>query len=264
VAVDIVDLQTNRDEVWIIDLLRHSSSRFTFGPSDNFCPIWSPDDNRIAFRSRSPRQQFAGIYQKESSGMGEEELLVSDDRVAAIPTDWSPDGRFLVYSALGADAAANWDIFAFSLTEKKRVAFLTTPADEYGGTFSPDGKWLAYVSEESGKAQVYVQRLSDAGGRWQISASGGDHPAWSRDGREVFYVAADNKLIAVEVRTSPGFEAGTPRVLFQTRMKNVGGRAPGRDYDVASDGRFVINTVAGEAQVAPITLVQNWAAELKK
>jgi serine/threonine protein kinase/Tol biopolymer transport system component len=262
VAVVLGDPQTGRFDVWIIDFLRHNSTRLTFGPTNNVGPVWSPDDSQIAFASN--RQGFSGIYRKASSGRGEQELLVSSDKNSQIPTDWSQDGKFLAYSVLGTGAKGNWDIFTFSFAEKKGAPLVATPSNEYEGAFSPNGRWFTYVSEESGKPQVYVQPYPATGGKWQISTAGGNEPIWGRDGNEIFYVSLDNKLMAADVKTSSGFEAGTPRVLFETGTKSEGGRAPGRMYDASPDGRFLINAVVGEVRAAPITLVQNWAAELKK
>jgi eukaryotic-like serine/threonine-protein kinase len=260
VAVDLVDPSTGRFDLWIIDLQRHGSTRLTFGPADNWAPVWSPDDSRIAFTCIE-KQGLLNISERASSGAGEADLLVPGDKNTKLPSDWSRDGKFLAYTAMGAETKASWDIFTFSFADQKRTAFLATAAREMNGVFSPDGHWLAYASEESGKAQVYARPFPAAGGKWQISTEGGNQPVWGLGGKELFYLAPDNKLMAVEIRTSPSFEAGTPKALFETRIRS----ATGRQYDVSADGkRFLINTLPGATKAVPITLVQNWATELKK
>ena len=128
------------------------------------------------------------------------------------------------------------------------------------GRFSPDGRWLAYTSDESGRPEVYVQPFPGHGGKWQISTAGGGQPVWNRNGKELFYASADNKLMAVDVKADSGFEAGTPRALFDVHVKSINGWK----YDISPDGqRFLANTVIGEVKANPITLVQNWAENKK-
>jgi len=147
------------------------------------------------------------------------------------------------------------------VAEKKASLFLATPVNEANGRFSPDGRWLAYASDESGRYEVYVRPFPGPGGKWQISAAGGGQPVWNRNGKELFYASADGKLMAVDVKADSGFEAGTPRPLFDVHLKN----ATGWKYDISSDGqRLLANTVVGEAKANLITLVLNWAAETRK
>jgi Tol biopolymer transport system component len=177
------------------------------------------------------------------------------------PDDWSSDGRFVVYHVIDAKTKTGWDLGFYSVAEKKTSLFLSTPATEAYGRFSPDGRWLAYVSDESGRYEVYVQPFPGHGGKWQISTAGGGQPVWNRNGREIFYVSADNRLMAVDVKADSGFEAGTPRALFDVHLKTTFGLS----YDISPDGqRFLANTVVGEFKANPITLVLNWAAEIKK
>jgi Tol biopolymer transport system component len=259
VALDINDPQTGRLDIWIYDLSRKVLTRLTFELANNIFPVWSPDDGRIVFSSS--RKGLLGLYQKASSGTGTDEALFSQETSVKIPSDWSQDGRFLVYHAIDTRSKTGWDLWVFSVEEKKPFLFLSTPATDNMARFSPDGRWLAYQSDESGRTEVYVQSFPARGGKWQISTNGGAQPIWSRSGKELFYVAPDGKLLAVGVTAgASGFEAGTPQALFETRMKS----ALGWRYDVSTDGRFLINTVLGETRANPITLVQNWAAELKK
>jgi len=258
VAVDITDPQAGHSDIWIYDLARRVSTRFTFEPVDNIFPIWPPDDGRILFASNR-KGQF-DLYQKTSSGTGSDEVFFAQESVK-LPSDWSLDGRFVLYQMISARSKTGFDLWIYSVQEKKAFAFFSTPAAEILGCFSPDARWIAYQSDESGKPEVYVTPFPGHGGKWLISAGGGGQPAWSRDGREIFYLSADNKLMAVEVKADSTFEAGTPRVLFDIRLKATNGRR----YDVAADGkRFLINTPVGEVKANPITLVQNWEAEIKR
>ena len=259
VAVDIRDPQTGQADVWIYDLARRVSTRFTFEPSDSVFPIWSPDDSRIVFESN--RKGSDDLYQKVSSGTGNEEEFLVQEGNLEIPTDWSTDGRFVAYNGIDNRKKAGWDLGFYSVAEKKASLFLATPVNEANGRFSPDGRWLAYASDESGKYEVYVRPFPGPGGKWQISAAGGGQPVWNRNGKELFYVSADNKLMAVDVKADSGFEASTPRALFDVHLKN----ATGWRYDISPDGqRFLANTVVGEARANLITLVLNWAPETRR
>jgi Tol biopolymer transport system component len=260
VAVDVRDPQTGQSDIWIHDLARRVSTRFTFEPAENIFPIWSPDDSRIVFESN--RKGSDDLYQKASSGTGNEEEFLAQEGNLEVPTDWSSDGRFVAYNLIDAKKKAGWDLGYYSVAEKKTALFLATPVNEANGRFSPDGRWLAYASDESGRYEVYVRPFPGHGGKWQISAAGGGQPVWNRNGKEIFYVSADNKLMVVDVKTDSGFEAGTPKALFDVHLKS----ATGWKYDISPDGqRFLANTVVGgEVKANLITLVLNWAAEIKK
>ena len=200
--------------------------------------------------------------------MGNEELLLEtpQDKVAS---DWSRDGRFLLYYS--SDPQTSWDIWVLPLEgERKPFVFLKTNFNERRGQFSPDGRWVAYMSNESERFEIYVRPFSAsaaagaAGGQWQVSTSGGMYPRWRPDGKELYYIALDGKLMAVPIAVSgAAFEPGTPVALFQTRIVGGGTNpAVGHQYDVSSDGRFLINTVLEEAN-SPITLLQNWNPEAR-
>ncbi len=258
VAMDIRDPQTGQADIWIYDLSRRVSTRFTSEPADNIFPIWSPDGSRIVFESN--RKGSDDLYQKVSSGAGnDEEFLVQEGRLL-VPTDWSSDGRFVVYNLIDARTKRGWDLGIYSVAEKKTSVFLSTPSSEANGRFSPDVRWLAYTSDESGRYEVYVQPFPGPSGKWQISTAGGGQPVWNPDGKEIFYVSADNKMMVVDIKTDSGFEAGTPRALFELTLKS----GTGWKYDISPDGqRFLANTVVGEVKANPITLVLNWASEIK-
>jgi hypothetical protein len=258
-SIDIVDPQVGQADVWVYDLARRVSTRFTFGPADSAFPLWSPDDSRIVFQSN--RKGQGDLFNKVSSGTGNDEEVLVQEGSLKVPTDWSSDGRFVLYQVIDAKTKTGWDLGLYSVAEKKASLFLSTPATEVNARFSPDAKWLAYQSDESGRMEIYVQPVQGHSGKWQISTSGGSQAVWNRNGKEIFYVSADNKLMAVDVKADSSFEAGTPKALFDVRLKGV----TGWKYDVSLDGqRFLANVSIGEAQANPITLVLNWAAEVKK
>ncbi len=180
-----------------------------------------------------------------------------------MPTSWSEDGRFIYFQQIGVSSKSKgrYAIWVFSVPDRKATPFLQSEFNETLPQLSPDGRWMAYVSDESGRNEIYVQPFPGPGGKWQVSTNGGSYPLWRRDGKELFYFAPGRKLMAVEVKAGSTFEAGLPKFLFETRLKSGGNR----QYDVSSDGqRFLINLAVGEESSAPITLVLNWTAELKK
>ena len=186
------------------------------------------------------------------------------------PDDISPDGRYLLYSAL--DQKTLMDLWVLPLTgapgERKPAPYLQTQFSERQGKFSPDGRWIAYTSDESGpdQYQIYVQSFPAGSGKFMISAGGGTQPRWRRDGKEIFYIAADGKVMAVDVKTTPKFEAGAPKALFDPRIVNFVAFTYFR-YDVTPDGkRFLVNSFRGaeSSPAAPITVVLNWQAAVKR
>jgi Tol biopolymer transport system component len=193
------------------------------------------------------------------------ELLAKSEFVKH-PNDMSPDGKYLIYDEHGAQAQDLWILPLSNGNNAKPIPFLTTSADETFGQFSPDGKWIAYRSTESGRSEVFVRAFqpdqSPAAGarKWVVSTSGGDKPRWSRDGKELFYIAPSGKLMATPVKIGATFEPGLPVPLFDVK---VSGYFP---YDVSPDGRFLINTPLDQAQAAPspINVILNWSSTLKK
>jgi eukaryotic-like serine/threonine-protein kinase len=246
-------------DVWIYDLARRVRTRLTFSGSDDFAPTWSPDSTRVAFSSQ--RTGSGDIYAKTASGTGADELL-STSKIFKVPNSWSPDGRYIAYIAFQGAPGSKADLWLLSLADRKASPILQSPFDELQGVFSPDGRWLAYASNESGRFEIYVQPFPGPGGKWQISTSGGIQPRWARGGKELFFIAPGGKIMSVEIQTSTIVEAGTPQVLFSVSLKN----APGPPYDVSSDGqRILLNRPIEEASSSPpITLVQNWTALLKR
>jgi len=260
VAILHADL-TSASEIWLVDLSRQTSSRFTFDPEMDTNPVWSPDGSRIVFSSNRSGQ--FDLYWKLSNGAGNEELLFKSDN-PKIVTDWSNDGRFILYQESAANRMG--DLWALPLFgDKKPFPIIQSNFRESQAKFSPDGRWIAYVSDESGTAQVYVQNFPNAGGKLMISINGGFQPRWRRDGKELFYFGTDNKLMVVQVKTSGNdFEAGSPSPLFQASLTPpipVGGSAG----EVTHDGqRFLINVLVEESSSSPAIVVQNWTASLKR
>ena len=242
-------------DVWIEDFARKVSTRLTFNAADDSYPVWSPDDRRIVFLSE--RSGGGDIYGKSSSGTGSDELLLSSP-LGKLPRCFSPDGRLLLFETLNPKTKSDQDVL--SLADRKVTPFLHSEFDEAQGDLSPDGRFVAYSSNESGRFEIYVQPFPGPGGKWQVSTGGGATPAWRRDGKELFYIAPDHKLMAVAVKTGATFEAEAPQPLFETRVRED----PDRHYDVSADGqRFLIVTAAGDESTPPISLVQNWTVLLR-
>jgi eukaryotic-like serine/threonine-protein kinase len=251
VAVESRDPQAGLgNEIWRFDLGRGIPSRFTFNSVTNRNPVWSPDGRHIAFFS-SPGGPGV-LYQRAASGAGRDEIL---DEPAGPPTDWSRDGRYIIYGTTrgGNGSSSVWVLPLFG--DKKSFPYLKTNKNERQARLSPNGRWLAYTSDESKRSEIYVQTFPAPGGKSQISTNGGAIPVWSRDGKELFYIGGDGEMMAVEVKSGPEF--GVAKPLFDARLA-------GNGFDVGKDGRFVVPTQIGQSSSPPITVVLNWAAGLKK
>jgi hypothetical protein len=200
------------------------------------------------------------MYQMAASGSGQE--LVDLRTPAMFPEDWSRDGRWLVYDAFGATTAV--DIWAFNFADRKPRPIVEETSNQLQARLTPDGRWLAYASDESGKWEVYVRSFPEGPRKWLVSTGGGSQPMWRGDGKELFYVAADNRLVAVPIVGTATFEVGVSQSLFATRIPPV--LAPWRtNYAVSSDGqRFLVNSIAPEVAPAPITIAVNWQERWKK
>jgi Tol biopolymer transport system component len=256
-------------DVWLIELGRGVPSRFTFDASSDGEPLWSPDGRRVVFRSA--RSGVMDLFEKPASGAADEQpLLVTAE--PKTPLAWSPDGRVLLY--VTQDPKTGADLWALPVGESKgdRKPFpvVQTAFDEAAGQFSPDGRWLAYQSNESGPVEVYVRSFPGPGGKWQVSMAGGNQPRWRPDGKELFYVAPDGRLMAVPIGVGTDkqtLETSPPVPLFATRLASgsgITGVVTKPQYAVARDGRFLMNVAVEGATASPITVVLNWDAELKK
>jgi serine/threonine protein kinase len=246
-------------DIWLLDLGHLVFRRFTSDPAIDSYATWSPDSGRVVFASN--RNGVYDLYIKPAVGGGEDLLLASAEDKH--PMDWSPDGRFLLYRALSRKGG--WDLWALPMEgDRKPLPVVHTNFDETGAQFSPDGKWIAYESNESSRFEIYVQPFPGPGGQTQLSTGGGAQVRWSPAGDELFYIALDARLMAVPIRLAPSretLEAGSPIPLFTTRVGGALAFPFRQQYDVSSDGRrFLMNTVTAE-NAAPITVILNWKAK---
>ncbi|MBI4474810.1 MAG: serine/threonine-protein kinase, partial [Acidobacteria bacterium] len=251
-------------DIWLLDSTRGTMSRLTFFPTYNLGPVWSADASRITFASI--RENSWQLFKKLASGGSDDELVLNKSGTDLVTGGESPDGKFLAFVELNYPKTGG-DIWVLPQTVSGQRAspkpLVATEFDENFVRFSPDGKWITYVSSESGRDEIYVRPFQPDGtvgaGKWQISTNGGIEPRWPRHGKEIFYIGPDNMLMSVEVQTGGRFEAGVPRPLFPTRPVGV------LRYDVSSDGqRFLVSTPIDEATSAPATVVLNWFAALSR
>jgi Tol biopolymer transport system component/predicted Ser/Thr protein kinase len=249
-------------DIWLVNLSTGSESQFTFESSVDIFPVWSPDGNRLVFSS--DRQGALDLYQKPASGLGEGELLLRSD-LPKFATDWSADGRFLAYVELTPNQ--KFDQLVLPLDQASEpMAVAASEFDETQGTFSPDGRWLAYASDESGRHEIYVIPFPPSGGKWRVSTNGGFQPKWRSNGRELFYRAPDGTLMAVPVAASESgaFRSGTPKSLFKVRQDTAMLPGPRARYAVSNDGeRFLVFDTAEEESSERITVVVNWTTDLE-
>jgi Tol biopolymer transport system component len=240
-------------DIWTYDVSRGLRTRLTFDPSVDSYPVWSPDGRSIAFGSN--RKGHFDLYRKAANGAGAEELLYADN-LDKYPTSWSANGKFLLYFT----SKGLWVLPLMGAA--KPFPFLQTPSREFFGQFSPDGRWVVYVSTESQGNEIYVAPFPGAAGKRQISTAGGLFARWRQDGKEIFYIGLDRRLMAAEVTVLAGtFEVGQVRPLFGAVNMTQGVSV----YDVSADGqRFLLRTFPEQKPGEPLTLVQNWTAGLKK
>ena len=260
---------TSPGDIWTLDFARGVRTRFTFRQSPGSAPVWSPDGSRIAFAAGNLEDT---LYEKASSGAGDEKELFKKSGEIKIPTSWSRDGRFLLYNTLTVPKTGQ-DLWVLPLEgDRKSVLLLGTEFNEREGSFSPDMRWIAYTSSESGRPEVYVRPFTASGasgssgapsfgqGKWQISKDGGGLAKWRADGKELIFRAPNGSPMAVDVTTTgAAFQAGVPKQLFAL-TPNVG------DWDVTADGKRFLAAVPPVQQTAqtPITVVLNWEAGLKR
>jgi Tol biopolymer transport system component len=181
------------------------------------------------------------------------------------PDDWSSDGRFLSFGTLPAGGKRNFQLWALSMTGERRAsAFATEATVQENSRFSPDARWIAYASDESGRFEIYIRPFPGPGGQWQVSTAGGSHPRWRRDGREIFYLSSDNRIMAVPLSLgAASLQAGSPVPLFPVRLQKVS--PEDSIYEVSADGqRFLVNSVSGEEPARTLTLLTDWTALLKE
>ena len=240
-----------------MDSSRGDPVRLTFDAAVDGNPLWSSDGQRVVFYSS---RSGPGLWEKSGSGAGDEQLVAD---IAGLPLSWSPDGQFLLYSLVSPNTGADLWILPMAGNRKARP-LVQMSMDQNGGQFSPDGRWLAYESNDAGRYEVYVQAFPGGGGKRQVSVAGGTQPRWRHDGKELYYIAPDARLTAVPAMATAGgstLDIGVPVPLFRTRLATGGGVARGRpEYVVAPDGRFLMNTIVENTAASPITVIVNWAA----
>ena len=247
-------------DIWVLDVKRGVSTRLTTDPAFDLTPEWSPDGHRIAFTSNRMGLSEYALYMRSADGTGKDELLVAEGLGRTSPNDWSPDGRFILYVIGHADGTR--DILARPLEgDQKPVPVVATSFNETNAQFSPDGRWIAFQSNESGQPEIYVQPFLRPGQKVRISTAGGVQARWRHDGKELFYLAPDQRLMAVPIQVdaqlSNGVDVGTPAALFTTSLAGVPQNGSGRHYMVSRDGqRFLMDTL--REVTIPITVVLNW------
>ena len=262
VAVDVLDLTRNIYEIWIYDVSTGVGSKFAFGAWSNNNPVWSPMGDRIIFGTdRKAKGVRWDLWTKALDGSSEEVFQESPDQ--RFPEDWSRDGRFLSFNTIRAQGKRNNQIWILNMGGDHSASPLSTEAlVQNRSRFSPDGRWIAYGSNESGRLEVYVRPFPSLGGRRQVSTAGGGEPQWRRDGKELFYLSPDNKIMAVPVNADSTFRAGSPVALFAVHPSSS---FYGTSYDASADGqKFLINSVSADQGSPPLSLMVHWPALLEK
>jgi Tol biopolymer transport system component len=261
IAYDLSEATTDSGDIWTHDLERDIATRLTFDPRNESSPHWSADDRRILFYADFPGH--ADLFTVAADGAGGVEPLLTNE-AANIPTDWSINGKSILVQRNVSTALRSTDLLVYTPGDKQATPWLATPFTEKQARFSPDGRWIAYDSDESGRSEVYVRGYSPPGRKWRVSSDGGDSAVWRRDGKELFYLSRDSRLMSVPVSPGPDFRGGTPVPLF-TVPGNILHISIVTQYDVSPDGRrFLMNLdVPTEAQRL-VTLVTNWPTLLPR
>ncbi|HLF95113.1 MAG TPA: hypothetical protein VJB14_16715, partial [Planctomycetota bacterium] len=261
IAYDQSEATTDSGDIWALDRERGIATRLTFDPRNESAPVWSPDDRRLLFFGNLPGG--SDLFTVPSDGTGTIEAILANG-ADNVPSDWSKDGKFILVQSDDSSGRGNNDLWIYSLEEKKAAPWLDTPFVEKEGRFSPDQRWIAYDSNESGRMEVYVRGFIPPGGKWRVSSDGGYAPVWRADGRELFYISPGSKLMSVAIGPGTRFAGAAPVPLF---------RIPGEildlpvvtQYDVSPDGqRFLMNLDTPTEGRRTITLVSNWTSLLNQ
>lgn len=264
IALDLYEISARNADVWLLDIVRGVRTRFTFDGSVDAYPVWSPDGKRIAFSSN--RHSRYDLYEKNADGAADERLIFASSFLKT-PSDWSRDGKFLLFTSNG-DQESKADLFVVPMVgDRTPFPFVQTEFSEGAGAFSPDGKWVAYQSNESGKNEVYVRPFPGPGAKWQVSNNGGFAPRWNENGREIYYLNRA-KVMAADVHgRDQNFTVGAVREYFDpTVVSGVSIQlGAGTFRDISPDGRSILLSVTkGRLATAPLTLVMNWHEALKR
>ena len=266
-SVYIWDQKALNADIWIVDLINGLRTRFTFNPAVEAWSVWSPDGKQIAFNS--DRTGLSNIYVKPTNAIGGEVPLAPSTETGMNPRDWSRDGKYILVEAFSTRRNDNSLWVVPTTGDHTPLPLVSTGFDDHDGRFSPDGRWIAYVSTESGSPEVYIRPFqplaaaqTQSAAKWQVSDAGGDSPRWRGDGKELFYFGRDNKIMAVDLTFVGGaVNSSRPRTLFEVPSIV---QLPISDFDVTRDGqRFLINTPFDVQNATPLTLVVNWEQRLK-
>lgn len=259
VVEDHSETNGRNTDIWVHGLHRDTSMKLTFGPSLHQAPVWSPDGKRILYSSNA--KLGFHLYLKNADGSGSEEEVPEVGLGAGLQAnawDWSGDGKYALFSKGN-------ELWHLSWLERVAKPLLQAKWTVRNAQFSPDGRWIAYASNETGNWEVYVSPFPSVNGKWQVSNAGGQEPRWRRDGKELFYLSADAKMMAVAVKIGTNFESGAPVALFLTRRRTSVSASDVFSYDVSADGqRFLINTKMNEGTAAPLSVLLNWASKMEK
>jgi hypothetical protein len=245
-------LAMDNERIWMVDLGRNAVTRLE---GEGIFPLWSPDGNRIAFQS--PNSLI--LYVRNIFGPIQDQIVVHDSE-RKILSDWSPAGDYLVYASLNPTTKLDLDLLPMS-GDKKPVALLHTPSNESQGRVAPNGRWIAYVSDESGRQEVYVQRFPSLGSKRIVSIGGGSEPVWRADGKELFYLSPNYSIVSVPFEPTEPPQIGQPKLLFQAPINPATTR---NHYAVTPDGQsFLIDVEDQNSYMSPITVVVNWTQKLE-
>jgi serine/threonine protein kinase/Tol biopolymer transport system component len=259
VATDQTDPDGRKIDIWVHEPARGTARRLTFDPALDQTPVWSPDGKQILFASN----QKLGIelILKNADGSGPEELVTDPGASGSVRVnvwDWSRDGKYMLFGTGNELSSVSWP-------ERVIKPLLQAKWTARNAQFSPDSRWIAYASNETGSMEIYVSPFPSVNGKWQVTSAGGQEPRWRQDGKELFYISADGKMMAVAVTTGATFEASSPVALFQTHRRQPVSTQDVFSYDVSGDGqRFLIATKVDEANAAPLSILLNWASEMEK
>jgi serine/threonine protein kinase len=257
IAYSLTDARSDTHDIWVRDLARDTASRLTFDPGDDFRPAWSPDGTRVLYSSNRSGRNVC--MEKAANGTGDEREVYKDETGNVMPRDVSLDGRWLT---LDRFAPLEQPVVVIAPADGKGTPTrLPGNTAQSAGQFSPDGRFIAYVSNETGVAEVYVQTWPLGGGKWQISNGGGSAAKWRADGKELYYRNADFQFFSVPLTLAPRFAAGIPTPLFKRRLQTPGGQAP--TWAVTPDGKkFLLVAAVSAAQASPFTVILNWPETL--
>lgn len=256
VAVDQTDTDGRHVNIWIHELASDAVARIGFGPWLEQVTVWSPDSKQVMYTANE--KLFFSIYLKNSDGSGSAQSIMDFGSPQQGPWDWSHDGKYVL-------ARKDRELWYITMPDRQSHPLLQSPWLIRNAQFSPDGKFVAYATSETGNWEVYVSPFPDFTSKWQVSRGGGEEPRWRRDGKELFYLAPDGRLMAADVKSAAGFEAGPPTALFQTHPRQPNSAMDFFSYDVTADGqKFLVNTKVDSSNSAPLSVILNWSSEIEE